>query len=146
MTLDVNLLTQFTAVDRRSVPISSGFKAYAGRWVNLNSSGEAVAPTGAGRGLLVLEGNYAALTVDGSKDVVTEVALPSSVAANQAALACGVFRAEVDAHGFIATSIVAGSKLELDSSGRLVIFSAGVHVATAETISSTKLVFRTVGN
>ena len=145
MALEANLLTHFTAVDRRSVPISSGFTAYAGRWVNLNSAGEAVAPSAGGRGLLVLDGNAVVTAVDGSKNVTASVALPSGVAANQAALANGVYRAEVDTHGFIATSLVAGSLLELDTSGRLILRSSGVHVATVETVSASKLVFRTVG-
>lgn len=144
--LSVNLLTHFTAVDRRSVKISGGFKAYGGRWVTLNSSGEAIAPTNKGAGILVLEGNYGATAVDANKVVTTDVALPSSVAANQAALAAGVFRAEIDTHGFVITGIVAGSKLELDTSGRLRLWTDGVHVATCETVSADKLVIRTVSH
>lgn len=145
MAYDVNLLTPFTQVPRRSCPIASAVTLYSGRWANLDSSGNAIVATGGVAGYLVLEGNALALTVDTNKVVLTSVALPSAVAANAAALAYGVYRATVDAHGYIITSINVGDGLELDSSGRLIKLASGVRVATCEAVSTTALTFRTLG-
>lgn len=142
--MEVNLLTPFLQVPRRSVAVAAGVKHYTGRWASLNSAGEAVLPTAAGPGYLVLEGTHEALAVDGSKVVTSEVALPSAVAANQVALAYGVFRAEIDTHGFILGTIAVGDGLELDASGRLIKLAAGVRVATCEAVSASKLVIRTL--
>jgi len=143
--LDVNLLTPFTQVPRRSCPIASATTLYSGRWATLDTSGNAVVASAGLAGYLVLEGNAVALTVDSNKVVLTSDALPSAVAANACALAYGVYRATVDAHGYILGSIAVGDGLELDSSGRLIKLASGVRVATCEAVSATALTFRTVG-
>jgi hypothetical protein len=150
--MSVNLLTPFTVVPRRSAPIAASTDLYEGRWAGINSSGEATLPSAGGRGLLILEGNKKAVegTTFGAGPTFTpvqSVALPSNAAAasNQASLAYGVFRFEVGPEGFVAASLVAGSGLELDAAGRLVILASGLRVATVETVSATKLVARTLG-
>jgi hypothetical protein len=144
-TYDVNLLTPFTQVPRRSVTIAASTTLFNGRWAALDSSSNAIVNPGAVAGYLILEGNAVVTAFDTNKVVTTSTSLPSAVASNQTALAYGVYRAEVDAHGYIITSIGVGDGLEIDSSGRLIKLASGVRVATCEAVSATKLVFRTLG-
>jgi hypothetical protein len=143
--MDVMLLTPFSTVPKRSVAVADSVTLYSGRWAEIDTDGNAIVATGAKAGYLVLEGTKLALTVDGSHDVLTDVALPSAVAANQVALAYGIYRAVVDAQGFVGTSVDVGDGLELDNKGRLVVLAAGVRVATCEAITSDQLTFRTLG-
>lgn len=146
-----NLLTPFTQVLRRSAPIGSGVELISGRWAGRNAAGEAILPTAGGFAELVLEGNkkhaedatFAVTTNDPS----SIVDLPSAKAANEAALAYGIFRFEVDPVGFV-QAVETGAVdalLAVDAAGRLVLATSGaVPLAIIETATADKLIARTL--
>ena len=146
-----NLLTPFTQTLRRSAPIGSGVDLLSGRWAARNAAGEAIKPTAGGFAELVLEGNkkhaedatFAATTNEPSETVD----LPSAKAANQAALAYGIFRFEVDPVGFVEAVETAtlDALLAVDAEGRLVLATSGdVPLAIVEIATADKLIARTL--
>jgi len=160
---ELNLLTPFTDVNIRSKPVASGIKVLEGRWVALNSSGEAVLPAaGAPGAYLVVEGlqtvkqglaagDFAGAAPFLPTDPTNLVSLPSAVAANQVALAYGIFVFSVTPVGFVATGLAVGDALAVDAGGRLVKWvdgtdPEGAKIAIVESVSAARLVARTLGN
>jgi len=152
--MSVQLLTPFTQVDRRSAAVYTSVKPVSGSWVTTNSSGEAILPTSAGQGNVsfVLEGirqPTLAATIANTGIASEYVDLPSAVAANQVALAYGIFRFEVGHEGYIAAVETAdpGDLLYVDTNGRLSkTAGAGIAVAVVESASATRFVARTLAN
>lgn len=152
--MSVQLLTPFTQVDRRSAAVATGVKPLSGTWISKNAAGEAILPTAAGQGNveLVLEGlskPSEKATFDGSNVPSAIVDLPSAVAANQVALAYGIFRFEVGPEGFTTAVETAtpGTLLYVTTAGKLdTTAGAGIAVAVVESASASKLVARTLAN
>jgi hypothetical protein len=154
----LNLLTPFSTVLRRScaydATANGNLGLITGRWAVINSSGVATLPAaGVGGAYLVLEGNTQpdptqTTTIGSGPGYLPAplVSLPSSVASGQVALAYGVFRFTVDIEGWATAGVSVGSGLQVDAVGRLVILSgSNVRVATAEAVTSTNLIARTLG-
>jgi hypothetical protein len=148
----VNLLTPFTQVLRRSVPVASGVSPITGRWVSTDASGAAILPTAAGQGnvSLVVEGIQQPsvdATFDASNVPSLLISLPSSVASGQVALAYGIFRYSVGPEGFTAAVASAnpGQLLYVTTAGILdTTAGAGKAVAVVEYASATLLTVRTL--
>lgn len=152
--MSIQLLTPFTQVNRRSMAVAAGVTPTTGLWVSQNAAGEAILPASAGQGLvsLAIEGlrkPSETATFDGSNIPSAYASLPSAVAANQVAVAYGVFRFEVGPEGFTTAveSTSPGDLLYVTTAGKLdTTAGAGVAVAVVESASATKLVARTLAN
>jgi hypothetical protein len=163
MTFPVIKSPAFSQTSRRSRPVASGFTAVTGRWAALNATGtlEAPAPATNNNNYLMLEGlskvsETATYTAGGAGSAFyvpsAVVSLPSAVAGNEAAVAFGVFVAEVGQVGYdtTAASAAVGAPLYLALDAAIpggAVLSAvavGQPVAVKEAMSGTKLIFRTL--
>jgi hypothetical protein len=148
----VELLTPFSQVTRRSVTVKANVTPLTGTWVSTDANGEALLPTGAGVSAagLVLEGlaqPSVNATFDGNNAASATVAMPSAVAANQIAVAYGVYRFKVGPEGYTTAVETAnpGTLLYVTTAGKLdTTAGAGIAVAVVETASATQLVARTL--
>lgn len=140
--MSVRLVTPFTRVDRRSVPIGAG-DILTGRWVALDANGLAVVPGSARKGLyLALEGNL--LHVGGTADFgsspfasTKSVVLPAVLTSGALALAYGAFVYEVGPEGCDpAHSFTVGDLVATDNFGRLVAASGGNEIAKVEAVTT----------
>jgi hypothetical protein len=160
---ELRIITPFTDVNIRSKPAAASVKLLEGRWAALNSSGEALLPADAATGVyLIVEGlqtvktglaasAYDVTTPHLPTDATNLVNLPSAVAANQVALAYGIFLFSVTPVGFVLGTLAAGKALKVDDSGRLIEWTSGVdpipsRIAIVEAVSADLLVARTLGN
>lgn len=156
------LSPSFTATARRSRPVAAGFSPVTGRWVKQNAAGEVIASVaGEGAAYLVLEGlrkvsedaTYAAGGAGNNFHVPSElVRLPSAVAANEAALAFGVFVFEVDRAGLavdvLAAAVDAPLYLATDAAipggAVLTAVNTGTAIAVIERIFADRIHARTL--
>lgn len=148
----VELLTPFSQVTRRSIAVKANVTPLTGTWVSTDTNGEAILPSAAGVSAagLVLEGlaqPSVNATFDSNNAASATVAMPSAVAANQIAVAYGIFRFKVGPEGYTTAveSTSPGDLLYVTTAGKLdTTAGAGKAVAVVETASATQLIARTL--
>jgi len=145
-------------VQRRSAPAGAA-QILTGRWVTLNSTGEAIYPSsGSKRGLyLVLEGTHIHKGTNlefGSSPYNSTNAeeLPAGKVSKQCALAYGVFRYTVGSEGCApGASLTVGALVDVDAAGRLIATLTAtdamgkVEAITTDANGITSLTIRTLG-
>jgi hypothetical protein len=127
----------------RSAAFVAGSQILSGRFMAINSAGQAVAPgAGAKTGLyLVLSGSHehtGAPDAFGASPFASTAAVesPMAKASNQAALAFGTFRYSVGSEGCDPTETFAvGDLVAIDAFGRLIPVGAGVAVGRVESVT-----------
>lgn len=154
----VEILSQFSETKRRSVISSSG-TLLTGRWVTIDSNGQAALPGAANvKGLyLLLEGDYIHIgdpTDFGTApfDSTSKEELPSNKAVGAVAIAYGIFRYRTGPEGCDpAATFNVGDAVSVDQYGRIVAATT-VENAIVEGVTTdsggnvTELVLRTLGN
>lgn len=140
--MSLEMLTRTEDIRRNVLNNTSNGLVRSGSWVSRDANGNAKTPSGgevtAGVAQLVVLGN--------------ENARPDSVGSASVTVQYGQNRFAVTSEGFVDTSVVVGSELELSTtlSGageigyKLKIKAAAVTVAICEEISGGRLVFRTL--
>jgi hypothetical protein len=168
--MSVMLLTPFTMVNRRSVPMGGGDTVFnptddflTGRWCVINASGEAVLPGNYHKvgAYLILEGNLGHNgTAEQFGNASTGFAstssfeLPSTQQSGELALAYGVFRYQVGPEGCDPTrTFTVDGYVSIDGYGRIVPAGTGdcatgkVEAVTTDGSGNvSQLVIRTIGS
>jgi hypothetical protein len=157
--MSVRLVTPFTQVNRRSVPIGAG-ALLTGRWATLDANGLAIVPGAVPviGGYLILEGSLIHVgdetDFSGSAPYASTDSnvLPSVAASGQVALAYGVFVFEVGPEGCDPTHAFSpGDLVTIDAYGRIIAASGGNQIGKVEAVSTdasalvTLLRIRTLG-
>jgi hypothetical protein len=140
--MSLEMLTRTEDIRRNVLNNSGNAVVRSGSWVSRDANGNAKTPSGgevsAGVGQLVILGN--------------ENARPDSIGSETVTVQYGQNRFAVTSEGFVATSIIVGSELQIiatlsavgEIGYKLGIKNAGVTVAICEEIANGRLVFRTL--